>query len=78
MYDFSRLKIERAGTVGRILIVDDDTDSLELIADMVSSLGYSIETASDGREAAVLLKGEDFSTLITDISMPRMDGMELP
>ena len=77
MYDFSRLKIEQAGTEGRILIVDDDTDLLELIADLVSSLGYRIETASDGIEAADLLKKEDFSILVSDINMPRMDGMEL-
>ena len=78
MRDFSLSKIDQSKAKGCILIVDDDTGYLELMTDMVSSLGYSTETASDGREAVDLLKkGAKFSTLITDISMPRMDGMEL-
>src|SRR5258706_12311010 len=61
----------------RILIVEDEANERTGLAELVSSWGYRTDTAADGGEA--LEKGGTFgpSIGITDIKMPRMDGMEL-
>lgn len=60
-----------------ILIVDDDPVIREIIATIVSALGYPCESAGDGREAVSLLANHSFAIVITDMMMPRMDGMQL-
>ncbi len=68
-----------AGTPVQVLVVDDDTASLELILEYLSGPGFETMTASDGAEAWSILEGqiERFDVVITDRKMPRMDGMEL-
>ena len=68
----------------RILIVDDDPIVAESLADFLSDEGYSTATAGDGQEALDLLEaprpkvnGGPFGIVITDLNMPRCDGMEL-
>ncbi len=60
-----------------ILIVDDDEDILELIERHLSNKGYEVVTAYDGEQALPLLDKVKFDLVITDLKMPRMDGMEL-
>ncbi|MEN6459406.1 MAG: diguanylate cyclase [Thermoguttaceae bacterium] len=61
----------------KVLLVDDDPAMLRLLSRWLAKAGYSIRTASDGREAldAIELECPDF--LVTDWEMPRMDGLEL-
>ena len=62
------------------LIVDDRPEFLSLIAPWLTSLGYLILTAADGKEAQGMMmqKGvANFDLLITDLDMPRMQGDEL-
>ncbi len=61
----------------RVLIVDDEDDQRRGLSSLVSSWGYDVETAADGQ--AALEKLDEFSAhvMVTDLSMPRMDGMEL-
>ena len=60
-----------------ILSVDDDPEMLELLQEVVSQLGYTSVTAVDGVDALEKLGVDHFDIVITDISMPRMDGIEL-
>ncbi|MDH5407041.1 MAG: response regulator [Gammaproteobacteria bacterium] len=62
-----------------VLAVDDDENMLELLKTFVESLGYSVITASDGKEALnLLLRGEHSVDLILmDQVMPEMTGLEV-
>jgi len=60
-----------------ILIVEDEEESREALRELLSQLGHSCVTASDGLDALEKLTENQFSIVITDISMPRMDGIEL-
>jgi DNA-binding NtrC family response regulator len=61
----------------RILVVDDDVAQLTLLADFLSSQGYRTATARDGIAALEALEQFHPDAMVTDINMPRMDGMEL-
>ena len=63
-------------TAKRILIVDDDPETLELLANMVRSLGHDVETANDGFEALAKV-GLDIDLILLDVKMPGMDGFEV-
>lgn len=60
-----------------ILSVDDDRDLRELLHEVISRMGFTSVTAADGVEALAQLNENTFDIVITDINMPRMDGMEL-
>lgn len=61
----------------RILIVDDDPDSVILLKKHLSNAGYEVFTASDGHEALRVILSEGPLIIITDWMMPGMDGLEL-
>lgn len=61
----------------RLLIVDDDPLILELLGIFITSFGYEFEAAGDGQEALQKIEANDFNIVITDMIMPRMDGMQL-
>lgn len=61
----------------KILIVDDDPDIRLLIDFHLSSEGFEIIEASDGLEALDALKENHVDIIITDLTMPNMDGYEL-
>ncbi len=61
----------------RVLIVDDDERERSLLADMVAHLGFAAIKAADGREALDLHAGSPADVIVTDLTMPRMDGSEL-
>ena len=60
----------------RILLVDDDTDILEIVGYNLSQEGYQISTAINGREAIAKAKKVLPHLIIMDVMMPEMDGME--
>jgi DNA-binding NtrC family response regulator len=62
---------------GRVLIVDDEEDQRNGLASLVSSWGFTVETAEDGQDALEKLESFPAHVLVTDLSMPRMDGFEL-
>ncbi len=66
-------------TTGTILIVDDETDLLEVASTCLSDLGYTVLTATDGFSAIQVLKvRDDIGLLMTDILMlGGMNGVEL-
>jgi CheY-like chemotaxis protein len=61
-----------------ILVVDDDPDVREVIAETLEGFGYGVLQAASGEEALPVLAGRhDISILITDVRMPGMSGFEL-
>jgi DNA-binding NtrC family response regulator len=63
--------------VTRLLVVDDETNLRVVIQKELRRLGYEVEVAADGEEAWMLLEKHDFDVLLCDISMPRLNGIEL-
>ncbi|MGJ7549274.1 hybrid sensor histidine kinase/response regulator [Pseudomonas alloputida] len=61
----------------RILVVDDSLTVRELQRKLLNNRGYDVAVAVDGMDGWNALRSEDFDLLITDIDMPRMDGIEL-
>jgi len=61
----------------RVLVVDDEEIKRVSLADTLSDGGYDTITASNGQEALGLLEKEYFDVVVTDLRMPRIDGMEL-
>ena len=61
----------------RILAVDDEPGIARLIKVNLERAGYYVETAGDGVEALALLENTPFDLVISDVMMPKMDGMEL-
>lgn len=61
----------------KILIVDDDIDSLKLIGLMLQRQGYEVVAANAGNQALVKAVSERPSLIILDIMMPDMDGYEV-
>ena len=61
----------------RVLIVDDDAMTRDLVSTVLSIEGHKCETAFDGEEALDRVAGGAFDIVITDIVMPKMDGITL-
>ena len=62
---------------GDILLVDDDPDLLKLIGLRLTSAGYRVRTADSGETALATIAVERPSTVITDLRMPGIDGLQL-
>ncbi len=65
------------GTNEVVLVVDDDERDRSMLAGMISSLGYRVETAVDGEDALAKLDQHPVSLILSDLMMPRMDGFHL-
>ncbi len=63
--------------VNRILIVDDEVSARTGLAELVSSWGYETVSAENGEKAFSIIPEFEPSVIITDLVMPRMDGMDL-
>lgn len=60
----------------RILIIDDEQLLLDLLTHLLSNMGYEVDQALSGREAAGKLKDREYDAIFLDIKMPQMDGKE--
>jgi two-component system, NtrC family, response regulator HydG len=61
----------------RILIVDDEPDTCANLCDILTDLGYQVDTAYDGFAALELVKKNPYDIALLDLRMPGMDGLEL-
>ena len=61
----------------KILIVDDERDTLFIIKEELEARGYSVITADNGNDALELAKSKYPDLVILDIWMPEMDGAEV-
>jgi DNA-binding NtrC family response regulator len=62
--------------MAKILIVDDEMPIRRTLRDILEFEGYDVEEASDGLECVAKVQREKFDVIITDIKMPKMDGIE--
>ena len=62
----------------RILIAEDEQDIRNSLSFVLENEGYNVTTVPNGLEAVEKIKNSNFDLLITDILMPKMDGMKLP
>lgn len=60
-----------------ILIVDDEENIREIIAEFLETLGYNIVEATNGEEAIHACTRTKFDLVISDIRMPKMNGLKL-
>jgi CheY-like chemotaxis protein len=61
----------------RILLVDDDPEIAWSVGRCLTRAGFSVITCGDGAEAIPLLEAHPFDVLVTDIQMPRLNGLTL-
>ena len=62
---------------GVIVVADDDDDILDLVALTLERSGHVVHRARDGEEALELVKRERPDLAVLDVSMPKLDGLEL-
>jgi EAL domain-containing protein (putative c-di-GMP-specific phosphodiesterase class I) len=73
--DLEATSVPRAN--GRLLVVDDEAALRELIAMVLEEAGWQVDLAGNGDEALVLLGGSRYDVVLSDVDMPRMNGIEL-
>ncbi len=61
----------------RILLVDDDTAIRHLMREILSEEGFETDVAVDGFDALGQLAAESYDAVISDLDMPRLDGLRL-
>lgn len=61
----------------RVLVIDDDDISAELLSNALEQFGHEVTTASNGRDGFELVRTGEFRIVVTDWEMPEMDGLQL-
>jgi two-component system NtrC family sensor kinase len=67
----------RRGPTGRILIVEDEVNIVEMMREALTVAGHVVDAAQDGLTASSMLRSERYDLIITDLKMPNMSGREL-
>jgi signal transduction histidine kinase/CheY-like chemotaxis protein len=75
--EVSSAKVPIARTSKRVLLVDDNEDALDLLAEVLRTAGHVVTTAKDGPTALEVMKTFHADVAILDIGLPVMDGYEL-
>lgn len=65
------------GTRGAVLVVDDEPSLLAAYSRSIAAAGFTVSQAKDGRQAMVEVASKRFDAIVSDISMPELDGMGL-
>jgi CheY-like chemotaxis protein len=60
----------------RVMIVDDDQDLAESLADLLQVHGYEVDIAKDGQDALEHARSQDFDIAFMDVRMPVMNGVD--
>src|SRR5512145_2929460 len=64
-------------SLGRILVVDDNRDNVEIIATRLRFRGYEIDEASDGATALEMVRNNPPDLMLLDVMLPDIDGYEI-
>ena len=62
--------------MARILVIEDDLEVREMLRDILEHGGYEVDEASDGEEGLKLFREKQADLIITDIIMPKKEGIE--
>jgi len=60
----------------RVLLVDDEKEFIETLAERLAVRGFIVQTAFDGDEAISIIKERDFDVVVLDVIMPGKNGIE--
>jgi DNA-binding response OmpR family regulator len=63
--------------MARVLVVDDEPDTVELLREFLVGKGYEVLSASDGEEALQKLKEERPHLILLDVRLPKMNGLDV-
>jgi CheY-like chemotaxis protein len=69
-------RLNPAGLAPPVVVVDDDRDAREMLAEYLAFCGFSVHQAQDGREAIDMAERVRPALMLMDLMMPRMDGWE--
>ena len=61
----------------RVLIADDEESIRHVLCELLSERGYEVRAVADGEEAVRELTSRDYDALVTDVRMPKMNGLDL-
>ena len=61
----------------RVLLVEDDEDNRELMAEVLAASGYEVLPAASGQDGLRMLAEHSIDVLVTDVGMPGMGGLEV-
>jgi DNA-binding NtrC family response regulator len=64
-------------TMERILVVDDDPEIREGVADVLRQAGYDVDDAKDGKKAIKCIETGSYDLVLTDLNLPKVDGMKV-
>lgn len=62
---------------GKIIIVEDEESILTMLSEFLSNNGYIVDPFIESKKALFALKGNEYDVMITDLSMPHIDGLQL-
>lgn len=62
--------------MSKILVVDDDSQVLQVVSEMLRIEGHDVVMAANGRQALDQFEHDDFDLVVTDIIMPEQEGLE--
>lgn len=65
------------GTECKVLVVEDDQASCEILVDLLQQIGCETYAAHDGREGLAMCQAQQFDIIFTDIRMPHLNGLEM-
>jgi putative two-component system response regulator len=77
MTNFSEFAVDFKPSVHHIMVVDDDDDIRDILQTVTESEGHVCTVASDGEMAYRMMQMSEPDVLITDVDMPKMNGIEL-
>ena len=63
--------------MARILAVDDSASMRQMVNFTLKEAGHDVAEAADGEQALAMAKSQSFDLVLTDINMPKMDGISL-
>ena len=69
--------MDREARTLRFLVVDDNEDIRDVFCRLVERAGHVASTAADGQEAVEVLERESFDVMLLDLTMPRMNGVDV-